>query len=57
MSTSPEPRLNPGDEGPPDVEGVGENICRRCGGSGKVDGEGCAECGGSGRVEEGIGGG
>lgn len=37
--------------------GAGENICRKCQGSGKVDGETCPECGGSGKVTTPIGGG
>jgi hypothetical protein len=57
MTAPAEPRPNPGDEGPLDVEGVGENLCRRCGGEGKVEGDRCPECNGSGRVAEGIGGG
>ena len=30
--------LNPGDEAPPDAPGVGEDICRACHGTGKVEG-------------------
>lgn len=51
------PRMNPGDEAPPGTPGTGENICARCGGSGKLKGERCEHCGGTGRVIEGIGGG
>ena len=57
MSEPSKPRMNPGDEGPPDAAGVGENICRRCGGGGKVEGEACPDCRGSGKILEGIGGG
>jgi DnaJ-class molecular chaperone len=46
----------PGDEAPPGTPGTGEDLCRACGGSGKVDGKSCPECGGSGKVNEGIGG-
>lgn len=49
--------LNPGDEGPPDAPGVGEDTCSACHGTGKVDGERCAVCGGTGKVLQGIGGG
>lgn len=45
------------DEVPADAPGAGENICRACGGSGKVEGKTCAECEGSGKVTTGIGGG
>jgi hypothetical protein len=57
MGEPSERRMNPGDEGPPDAEGIGENLCRRCGGAGKAEGEQCPDCRGSGRVLEGIGGG
>ena len=57
MSEPSQPRMNPGDEGPPDAAGVGENICRRCGGDGKVEGDPCPDCRGSGKILEGIGGG
>ncbi|WP_410219468.1 hypothetical protein [Paracoccus sp. (in: a-proteobacteria)] len=52
MSDDPNP-----DQVPPDAPGAGENICRECNGSGKVDGEECPECGGTGKVTTGIGGG
>jgi hypothetical protein len=42
---------------PADAPGAGENVCRRCNGSGKVEGETCRECGGTGKVPTGIGGG
>ena len=41
---------------PPETEGAGENVCRRCAGTGRVDGERCPECGGSGKVTTPIGG-
>lgn len=42
---------------PPETEGAGENLCRRCAGSGKIEaGEECPECGGSGVVTTPIGG-
>jgi hypothetical protein len=44
------------DKVPPDETGAGENVCRKCGGSGRVDGEKCPECGGSGKVTTPIGG-
>jgi hypothetical protein len=48
--------MSPGDEAPPGTPGTGEDVCPRCGGSGRQgDGE-CPECQGSGRVTVGIGG-
>jgi hypothetical protein len=41
--------LNPGDEGPPDAPGVGEDICQACRGAGTVEGTRCAVCGGTAR--------
>jgi DnaJ-class molecular chaperone len=51
-----EPQRHPGDQASPGTPGTGENVCRRCGGSGRIDGGECPECGGTGRVIEGIGG-
>jgi DnaJ-class molecular chaperone len=51
-----EPVRHPGDQAPRGTPGTGENVCRRCGGSGRIDGGECPECGGTGRVVEGIGG-
>lgn len=51
------PDLAPGDEAPPGTPGSGEDVCPRCGGSGKVDGTRCEECAGTGRVIHGVGGG
>jgi hypothetical protein len=50
------PSRNPGDEAPAGTPGTGENVCRRCGGSGRLDNRECPDCGGTGRVIEGIGG-
>jgi hypothetical protein len=52
----PAPPLNPGDEAPAGTPGTGEDICRECKGSGKVNGATCPNCNGRGRVIEGIGG-
>lgn len=49
--------LNPGDDAAPGTPGTGEDLCRRCGGSGRIDGVECPNCGGTGKVIEGIGGG
>ncbi|WP_119153154.1 hypothetical protein [Caldimonas tepidiphila] len=48
--------MNPGDEAPPGTPGTGENLCRNCGGSGRIDGGPCPECQGTGKIVEGIGG-
>jgi hypothetical protein len=48
--------LAPGDEAAAGTPGTGENICRRCGGKGRIDGGVCPECEGSGKVIEGVGG-
>lgn len=50
------PPMSPGDEAPPGTPGTGENLCRRCGGSGQLQGQACPDCSGTGRVTVGIGG-
>lgn len=45
-----------GDDAPLGTPGTGENTCRRCGGTGRLDDRACPECGGTGVVVEGIGG-
>ncbi|MHB8287336.1 MAG: hypothetical protein ACYDD1_22030 [Caulobacteraceae bacterium] len=57
MSQTGTEDLAPGDEAPAGTEGTGENVCPRCQGSGKVDGETCPVCDGDGKVIEGVGGG
>jgi hypothetical protein len=48
----------PGDEAPEGTPGSAENICRHCGGSGRMqDGTTCPVCAGTGRVTEELGGG
>lgn len=42
---------------PPGTEGSGENTCRRCEGTGRVEGGTCPDCGGTGKVVTPIGGG
>jgi len=51
------PDMEPGDEAAPNSEDAGEDICPRCGGSGRVEGGECPDCGGSGRVVVPVGGG
>ena len=57
-STAPRPpgATNPGDEAPEGTPGTGENICRKCGGSGRVGAAACPSCQGGGKVIVGVGG-
>ena len=48
--------MAPGDEAPAGTPGTGEDICRACGGSGRLNGGPCPECEGTGKVTVGIGG-
>lgn len=52
---APKP-MAPGDEAPPGTPSTGEDICRACGGTGKLNGGACPECEGTGKVNVGIGG-
>ena len=54
-TTEPQP-VAPGDDAPAGTPGTGEDICRVCNGTGKVDARPCDNCGGTGVVVEGIGG-
>ncbi len=54
--SEPDAPLNPGDEAPAGTPGTGENICRECGGSGRVGEAVCPSCNGSGKVTVGVGG-
>jgi DnaJ-class molecular chaperone len=47
---SEEAQKKPGDEVPASTPQAAENICRRCGGTGQLDGQPCAECAGEGTV-------
>lgn len=51
-----QPPLRPGDEAPEGTPGTGEDVCPRCGGSGKLGASDCPTCQGTGRVTVGIGG-
>jgi DnaJ-class molecular chaperone len=44
-----------GGEASPGAPQTAENICRACGGTGRVDGKPCPECGGTGKVIETVG--
>jgi len=50
------PEMSPGDEAPAGTPGTGENVCRMCGGTGRIDGHTCTDCEGSGKVIDGVGG-
>ena len=50
------PEMAPGDEARAGTPGTGENVCRMCSGTGRVDGHTCPDCEGSGKVVEGVGG-
>ncbi len=52
----PHDQMAPGDEAPAGTPGAGENVCRECGGSGRIGDRTCETCGGSGVVIEEIGG-
>ena len=52
-----QPELAPGDDAEPGTPGTGEDLCPRCGGTGKVAGADCPQCEGTGKVVQGIGGG
>ncbi len=56
--TSPADKpMSPGDQAPPGTPGTGENVCPRCGGSGRIEQGPCPECQGTGHVNTGVGGG
>jgi DnaJ-class molecular chaperone len=44
------------EEVPPGTSGSGENTCRKCEGTGKVEGRDCPDCGGTGVLNTPIGG-
>jgi DnaJ-class molecular chaperone len=48
--------MSPGDQVPPGTPGAGENVCPRCAGKGRIDGQRCITCNGTGFVMEAIGG-
>lgn len=48
--------MRPGDEAPEGTPGTGEDVCPRCGGTGRLGASSCPECEGTGRVTKGIGG-
>lgn len=54
--TTPEP-AKPGDDAPPGTPGTGEDLCRPCNGTGRIDTGECPDCKGTGKVVTGIGGG
>jgi hypothetical protein len=56
LQGKPAEQANP-DEVPAGTPGAGEHICRRCAGTGMIDGRTCPDCGGTGKVTTPIGGG
>jgi DnaJ-class molecular chaperone len=48
--TSKKPGKKPGDEVPAGTPQSGENTCRQCKGTGRLQDDPCPECGGSGKV-------
>lgn len=46
----------PGDEVPPGTPGSGEDVCPRCSGSGRIEGQPCENCSGTGKITRAIGG-
>ncbi|HEX6014734.1 MAG TPA: hypothetical protein VFY87_23670 [Geminicoccaceae bacterium] len=46
---------HPGDEASPDAPQTGENVCRTCGGTGRVGDKPCPDCGATGKVIETVG--
>jgi DnaJ-class molecular chaperone len=48
--------MSPGDQAPVGTPGTGENVCPKCGGKGRYQGQPCDKCDGTGIVNEGIGG-
>jgi len=53
---SKKPAMAPGDEAPEGTPGTGEDVCPRCGGSGRLGASACPECAGRGKIIRGIGG-
>lgn len=53
---APPAPMSPGDEAPPGTPGTGEDVCRTCGGTGRLNGAPCPDCEGTGKVNVGIGG-
>lgn len=48
--------MAPGDQAPAGTPGTGEDVCARCGGSGRIGETECPDCLGTGKVIVGIGG-
>ena len=48
--TEPDEPMVPGDKAQPGTENAGEDLCPRCGGTGRYREGECENCGGSGRV-------
>ena len=48
-------KKSPGDQARPGTKQSGENICPKCGGSGRIEEKACPDCGGTGKVIEIVG--
>jgi DnaJ-class molecular chaperone len=57
VAVADEAGMKPGDQAPPGSPSAGENVCARCGGSGRLGASDCPDCGGTGKITTGIGGG
>ena len=55
-STPRQQPMAPGDQAQPGTPGTGEDICPRCGGTGRLGSSSCPECLGRGKIVKGIGG-
>jgi DnaJ-class molecular chaperone len=48
-------KKSPGDQARPGTKQSAENICPKCGGSGRIDEKACPDCRGTGKVIEIVG--
>ena len=51
-----EPDKSNPEQVPPGTSGAGENVCRKCSGSGKIEDATCPDCNGTGKVVTPVGG-
>ncbi len=51
-----DPNHRNSDAVPPGTPNAAENTCRRCSGSGRINGSECPDCGGTGKVLTPVGG-
>jgi DnaJ-class molecular chaperone len=48
-------KKSPGDQVEPGTKQAAENTCRKCNGTGRIDGKPCPDCAGTGKVTEIVG--